>query len=61
MIRCPMDDWTCPYYKSSVCLMEEMGDGIPEEECDAFYGVELNDERLEVGFDPFMGCYSNDC
>lgn len=59
MIRCPMDDWTCPYYKNEICCMEEMGAGIPEEECDAFYGID--DDWLEVGFGPYMGCYSDDC
>lgn len=61
MVRCPMNDWTCPYYKKKNCWMEEMEAGIPEEECDAFYGIDPDDEWLEVGFDPFMGCYSDDC
>lgn len=46
---CPADDFTCPYYKDGYCGLENA-----EQECDEFY-------ELEVGFDPYLGCYTDDC
>ena len=28
---------------------------------DDFYNDELADDNLECGFDPYMGCYTDDC
>ena len=63
-IYCPSNDFDCPYYGKGLCHIAE-----PEEECDEFYFEEDDDEEDyddyddvdETGFDPYMGCYSDDC
>lgn len=49
---CPADDFTCPYYVNGCCDLENA-----EQECDEFYDF----DELEVGFDPYLGCYTDDC
>lgn len=66
VFECPADDFTCPYYKDGNCSM------YPEEnpllECDeaAYYSEEADTDYYdycdyEVGYDPYLGCYSDDC
>jgi hypothetical protein len=62
-IDCPNEDFECPYYKEGECTLENV-----EEECDDFYSIwgdeiEEPDEPfdLDCGFDPYMGCYTDDC
>ena len=63
-IYCPSNDFDCPYYGKGLCHIAE-----PEEECDEFCFVPPDDEEAyddyddvdETGFDPYMGCYSDDC
>lgn len=64
VFECPAVDVTCPYYKYGNCSM------YPEEnpilECDeaAYYAEETDDYDdcdYEVGFDPYLGCYTDDC
>lgn len=43
--NCPIEDWTCPYYKytghgNGYCSLEDT-----EDECDAFYDLGENDEE----------------
>lgn len=58
-IDCPAWDITCPYFQNGSCRMSAMGDGDPLEECDAFFDYE--DDVDECGFDPYLGCYTDDC
>lgn len=68
---CPTDDWDCPYCeKDGLCALGasatkecdeaafffEDEDGEDEE---ADYEEEMGD--LDMGFDPYMGCYTDDC
>ena len=62
-IDCPEDDFRCPYYKEGKCTLENV-----EEECSDFYyywdGIEEEPDEpydLDCGFDPYMGCYTDDC
>ena len=57
-IECPTYDYECPYCKNGNCIMEEMEGADPREECDAFFDI---DEDYEMGFDPYLGCYTDDC
>lgn len=61
---CPVADVFCPYFKDGNCSM------YPEEnpilECDdaAYYAEEdydSDDCDYEVGYDPYLGCFSDDC
>ena len=60
MVVCPADDFSCPYYKEGECTIEN-----PREECDefAYYDEEegFYEDDSEVGFDPYLGCYTDDC
>ena len=60
MKTCPMDDYTCPYYRNNNCCMEEMEGADPVMECDSFADV-WEDDYDECGFDPYEGCYTYDC
>lgn len=53
---CPINDYSCPYYIAGACRMD-----YPTEECDAFFGMEDVEGDYEMGFDPFLGCYTDDC
>ena len=61
VFECPVADVTCPYYKYGNCSM------YPEEnpilECDeaSYYAEETDDCDYEVGFDPYLGCYTDNC
>ena len=60
--RCPTDDFTCPYYeKNGICVM--FPENNPILECDEamVYAEETNDCDYETGFDPYLGCYTDDC
>ena len=42
MIACPDNDWWCPYFENGDCTLKNC-----EQECDAFYGLE-DDEEEEI-------------
>ena len=60
-LECPIYDYSCPYCVRGDCCMEEMDGADPREECDAFFGMEDVEGDYEMGFDPFLGCYTDDC
>ena len=60
-IECPIYDLSCPYCVSGNCCMEEMDGADPHEECDDFFGMEDVEGDYEMGFDPYLGCYTDDC
>ena len=60
-IECPIYDLSCPYCVGGNCGMEEMDGADPQEECDAFFGMEDVEGDYEMGFDPYLGCYTDDC
>lgn len=39
-ILCPVDDFTCPYWKDGLCQMEAMEGCLPFRECDDFIDYE---------------------
>ena len=53
---CPINDYSCSYYIAGICHME-----YPTEECDAFFEMEDVEGDYEMGFDPYLGCYTDDC
>ena len=57
MFKCPICDVTCPYIdRFCDCTLDH-----PKDDCDefAYYDEEPND--LEIEFDPYLGCYTDDC
>ena len=60
-LECPIYDYDCPYCKNGYCCMQEIDGADPTEECDAFFGMEDVEGDYEMGFDPFLGCYTDDC
>ena len=60
-IECPIYDYSCPYCVGGNCCMKEMDGADPREECDAFFGMEDIEGAYEMGFDPYLGCYTDDC
>ena len=63
-IECPIYDCSCPYCIRGNCCMEEMDGADPHEECDAFFEEVFDEEDeldYEIGFDPYLGCYTDDC
>jgi len=46
---CPVDDFDCPYYhiKSGKCRMYDREGVTPYDECDAFYGLDEEDEDVD--------------
>lgn len=60
-LECPIYDYSCPYCVRGDCCMEEMDGADPREECDAFFGMEDVEGDYEMGFDPYLGCYTDDC
>ena len=59
-IKCPILDYSCSYCVGGNCCLEEM-EGADPQECDAFFGVENIEDDYEMGFDPYLGCYTDDC
>ena len=45
IVECPDGDFTCPYYENGDCCMSRIDGGDPYEECDAFFGIEDEDEE----------------
>ena len=60
-LECPIYDYSCPYCVRGDCCMEEMDGVDPREESDAFFGMEDVEGDYEMGFDPYLGCYTYDC
>ena len=60
-IECPIYDLSCPYCVGGDCCMEERDGADPHEESDAFFGMEDVEGDYEMGFDPYLGCYTDDC
>lgn len=61
---CPSSDFTCPYYDKETgrCMMFQEENILPYEECDNFFEYEEYDDcDYECGFDPYMGCFTDDC
>ena len=44
---CPVDDFSCPYYsiKTGKCKMYDKEGCLPYDECDAFYGLEEDEDE----------------
>ena len=63
MKYCPANDLDCPYCSLNCeCRMKEMTGDDPETECDAFFDLDdFEPDDLEMGFDPYLGCYTDDC
>lgn len=62
--HCPTSDFTCPYYGKYTdrCMMFKEENVLPFEECDNFFDYEDYDDcDYECGFDPYMGCFTDDC
>lgn len=75
-VYCPVNGWDCPYYKKDgVCTIEnpyencddyaaieDFFSDLPDEEEDKpDYEDELRAMDLEMGYDPYLGCYTDDC
>lgn len=60
-IECPVYDYYCPYCIKGNCYMVEFDGADPTEECDAFFRMEDVEGDYEMGFDPYLGCYTDDC
>ena len=75
VIYCPVNGWDCPYYDANGCCML-YPEFDPLDECDDFavfwdrgddYIADLDEDYEPVnvdddcGFDPYMGCYTDDC
>ena len=50
-----MDDYEFDYWDEYDASMPDPEDDYPE---DDYYE---DQDHLEMGFDPYMGCYSDDC
>jgi len=62
--ECPSGAMDCPYFDSNGhCTMYPEYD--PREECDeaGYYADDdyFDDYNSDMGFDPYMGCYTYDC
>ena len=62
-IDCPVDDFKCTYFQGGKCTLKNV-----EELCSDFYyewedyvDPEPADIDNDCGFDPYMGCYTDDC
>lgn len=45
---CPVQDWSCPYLgKDGRCMMFKEENCLPYDECDAWYGLEEEEEEEE--------------
>ena len=57
MCKCPICDVTCPYIdRFWDCTLDH-----PEDDCDEFAYYDEEPDDLEIGFDPYLGCYTDDC
>jgi hypothetical protein len=57
MFKCPICDVTCPYIdRFCNCALDH-----PENDCDEFAYYDEEPDDLEIGFDPYLGCYTDDC
>jgi hypothetical protein len=61
MKKCPICDVNCTYInRFGECTLNN-----PSEECDDFAHYEddfdYDDNANEIGFDPYLGCYTDDC
>ena len=62
VFECPVADVTCPYFKYGNCSMYPEENPILEcDEASYAYDTGYYDDSLEVGFDPYLGCYTDDC
>lgn len=77
VIYCPANAWDCPYFDANgCCMMYPEFDPINEcEDFANFWDVgedyicdteeeeeeEYDDCDNDMGFDPYMGCYTDDC
>ena len=65
VFRCPVADITCPYFNCGNCSMYP--EDNPLLECDdaMYFADESNTDYYdyfdESGFDPYLGCYTDDC
>lgn len=75
VVYCPANAWDCPYWKKNgTCSMYPKDD--PIKECDDFaYFWEEGEDYIcdteedyepiniddDYGFDPYLGCYTDDC
>ena len=61
---CPVNDASCPYWREGgVCLI-----GRPDLECDDYMAMmdeadcwEVDDCDNDCGYDPYLGCFTDDC
>ena len=75
VVYCPANAWDCPYYDANGCCMM-YPDTDPLKECDdfAYFWKEGEDYVCDTdedyepanidddrGFDPYLGCYTDDC
>lgn len=64
-VYCPTDDFLCPYYGERLCHIKE-----PYDNCDDYASFvkdwekgynDIPDDVDETGYDPYLGCYTEDC
>lgn len=74
-VYCPVNGWDCPYFKTNgICTIENPYDNcddyaaiedffsdLPDEDDEPDYEDELREMDLEMGYDPYLGCYTDDC
>ena len=66
MSKYPCDEvgCVCPFNAqyNSDCVYQ-CGLGVDEDSCEDFEeeGFDCDSADLEVGFDPYLGCYTDDC
>ena len=62
IFRCPVCDFECPYCDmDGYCSLENAVEECDEAAAcadDDCYPIEVDEE---VGFDPYLGCYTDDC
>lgn len=77
VVYCPVNGWNCPYYDANgCCMMYPDGDPLKEcDDFATFwnegddYVVDLDDNEDEepadidndCGYDPYLGCFTDDC
>jgi hypothetical protein len=76
VIYCPVNGWDCPYFDANGCCML-YPEFDPIDECDDFsVFLDKGDDYIcdtekdgdffdncdcDMGFDPYLGCYIDDC
>jgi hypothetical protein len=76
VIYCPVNGWDCPYFDANGCCML-YPEFDPIDECDDFAvfwdkgddyicdtekdGDFFDNCDCDMGFDPYLGCYTDDC